>query len=95
MQLIHCALSSRSRTVALDKERVSTFLWPHRCNALINANGGVGGRPGTGGGFDSSHRPVVGTFDCFNGLSRNILLTFSCYCDNPQMPLGGEFEQKL
>ena len=43
MQLIHCALSSRSRTVALDKERVSTFLWPHRCNALINANGGVGG----------------------------------------------------
>ena len=39
------------------------------------------GRPGIGGGFDSSHRPVVGTFDRFNGLSSNILLTFSCYFD--------------
>ena len=45
-----------------------------------------GGRPGIGGGFDSSHRPVVGTFDRFNGLSSNILLTFSCYFDNPQCP---------
>ena len=45
-----------------------------------------GGRPGMGGGFDSSHRPVVGTFDRFNGLSSNILLTFSRYFDNPQMP---------
>ena len=40
---------------------------------------GGGGRPGIGGGFDTSHRPVVGTFDRFNGLSSNILLTFSCY----------------
>ena len=54
-----------------------------------------GGRPGIGGGFDSGHRPVVGTFDRFNGLSSNILLTFSCYFDNPQMPWGGAFEQKL
>ena len=54
-----------------------------------------GGRPGIGGGFDSSHRPVVGTSDCFNGLSSNILLTISCYFDNPQMPWGRAFEQKL
>ena len=54
-----------------------------------------GRRPGIGGGFDSSHRPVVGTFDRFNGLSSNILLTFSCYFDNPHMPCGGAFEQKL
>ena len=53
------------------------------------------GGPGIGGGFDSSHCPVVGTFDCFNGLSSNILLTFSYYFDNPQMPWGGAFEQKL
>ena len=39
---------------------------------------GGGGRPGIGGGFDSSHRPVMGTFDRFNGLSSNILLTLSC-----------------
>ena len=55
----------------------------------------LGGRPGTGGGFHSSHCLVVGTFDRFNGLSSNILLTFSCYFDNPQMPWGGAFEQKL
>ena len=56
-----------------------------------------GGRPGIGGGFDSSHRPVVGTFDRFNGFCTcsNILLTFSCYFDNPKMPWGGAFEQKL
>ena len=55
----------------------------------------MGGRPGIGGGFDSSHRPVVGTFDRFNGLSSNILLTFSCYFGNPLMLWGGAFEQKL
>ena len=54
-----------------------------------------GERPDIGGGFESSHRPVVGTFDRFNGFSSNILLTFSCYFDNPQMPWGGAFEQKL
>ena len=54
-----------------------------------------GGRPGIGGGFDSSHHPVVGTFDRFNGLSSNILLTYSGYFDNPQVPWGGAFEQKL
>ena len=32
------------------------------------------GRPGIGGGFDSSHRPIVGTFDRFDGLSSNISL---------------------
>ena len=53
------------------------------------------GRPGMGGGFDSSHRPVVGTFDRFNGLSSNMLLTFSCYFDNPHMPCGGAFKKKL
>ena len=53
------------------------------------------GRPGIGGGFDTSHCPVVGTFDRFNGLSSNILLTFSCYFDNPQMPCGGALEKKL
>ena len=34
-----------------------------------------GGRPGKGGGFDSNHRPLLGFFDRFNGLSSNILLT--------------------
>ena len=38
---------------------------------------------------------IQGTFDRFNGLSSNILLTFSCYFDNPQMPWGGAFDQKL
>ena len=55
----------------------------------------LGGRPGIDGGFDSSHRPVGGTFDRFNGLSSNSLLTFSCYFDNPQMPCGRAFGQKL
>ena len=41
------------------------------------------------------HRSVVGTFDCFNRLSSNILLTFSSHFDNPQMPWGGAFEQKF
>ena len=54
------------------------------------------GRPGKGGGFDSNHPPVVGFFDRFNGLSSNILLTFSCYFDNPQCPgvghLNGNFK---
>ena len=54
-----------------------------------------GGRPGIGGGIDSSHRPVVGTFDRFNGLSSNILLTFSCKFDNPQIPWGKASEQEL
>ena len=56
---------------------------------------GGGGRPDIGGGFDSSHCPVVGTFDRFNGLCSNILLTYSGYFDNPQVPWGGAFEQKL
>ena len=47
------------------------------------------GRPGKGGGFDSNHRPVVGSFDRFNGLSSNIVLTVSCYFDNPQCPGWG------
>ena len=59
-----------------------------RCIKLLRGGG-------IGGGFDSSHCPVVGTFDRFNGLSRNILLTFSCYFDDPQMPCGGAFELKL
>ena len=57
--------------------------------------GGGGGRPGIGGGFDSSYRPVLGTFDRFNGFSSNILVTFSCSFGNPQMPWGVAFEQKL
>ena len=52
-----------------------------------------GGRPGIGGGFDSGHRPVVGTFDRFNGLSSNILLTFSCYFDNSQCPGVGHLNR--
>ena len=48
----------------------------------------LGGRPGIGGGFDSSHHPIVGTFDHFNGLSSSILLTFSCYFDNPRKILA-------
>ena len=59
--------------------------WPLSLNAPINVKP-LGGRPGKGGGFDSNHRPVVGFFDRFNGLSSNILLTFSCYFDNPQCP---------
>ena len=56
----------------------------HLCvyNAPINVKP-LGGGGGIGGGFGSSHCPVEGTFDCFNGLSSNILLTFSCYFDNP------------
>ena len=61
-------------------------------NAPINVKP-LGGRPGIGGGFDSNHRPVVGTFDRFNGLCSNILLTSSGYFDNPQMLWGGAFEQ--
>ena len=57
--------------------------------------GGGGGRPGIGGVFDSSHCSVLGSFDRFNGLYSNILLTFCCYFDNPQIPSGGAFEQKL
>ena len=45
-----------------------------------------GGEAGQRGGFDSNHRPLVGFFDRFNGLPSNILLTFSCYFDNPQCP---------
>ena len=55
----------------------------------------LGGKAGPVGRFDSSRCPEVGTFDRFNGLSSNILLTFSCYFDNPQKPWGGAFEQKL
>ena len=47
---------------------------------------GGGGEARQRWGFDSSHCPVVGTFDRFNGFSSNILLTFSCYFDNPEMP---------
>ena len=62
---------------------------PHKCLMTIYAPINVkppGGRLGKGGGFDSSHRPVVGFFYRFNGLSSNILLTFSCYFDNLQCP---------
>ena len=52
-----------------------------------------GGRPGKGGGFDSNHRPVVGFFDRFNGLSSNSLLTFTCYFDNPQCPGVGHLNR--
>ena len=45
-----------------------------------------GGEAGQRRGFDSNHRPVVGFFDRFKGLSSNILLTFSCYFGNPQCP---------
>ena len=45
--------------------------------SMLSRWGGGGGRPGIGGGFDSSHHPVVGTFDRFNGFCSNILLTFS------------------
>ena len=63
---------------------------------LSRCGGGGGeGRQGIGEGFGSSYHPVVGTFDHFNGLSSNILLTFSCYFDNPQMPWVGALEQKL
>ena len=63
------------------------------CNVPINVKP-LGGRPGIGGVFDSSHRPVVGTFDRFNGFcSLNILLTFSYYFDNPQMPWGGHLNR--
>ena len=63
--------------------------------SMVSRWGGGGGRPGIGGGIDSSHRPVVGIFDRFNGLSSSILLTFSCKFDNLQMPWAKAFEQKL
>ena len=96
--------------IALKGKTCSRLLKPQKvapnaksCSKVVEHNrdrpswwaGGGGGRPGIGGGFDSSHRPVVGTFDHFNGLSSNILLTFSCYFDNQQMPCSGAFEQKL
>ena len=56
---------------------------------LSRWGGGWGGRLGIGGGFDSNHRPVVGTFDRFNGFCGNIVLTFSYHFDNPQMHWGG------
>ena len=55
--------------------------------------GGGGERPGIGGGFDSSHCPIVGTSDCFNSFCSNVLLTFSYYFDNPQMPWGGHLNR--
>ena len=84
---------SRDNLVMFVSCSITLFL-QKRSYAPINVKP-LGGRPGIGGGFDSSHRPVVGTFDRFNGLSSIILLTFSCYFDNPQMPWGGAFEQKL
>ena len=45
-----------------------------------------GGGVGKGGGFDSNYRLLVGFFDRFKGLSSNIVLTFSCYFNNPQCP---------
>ena len=63
----------------------SRILVPLMHLSMLSRWGG-GGKPGIGGGFDSSHCLVVGTFDRFNGLSSNILLTCSCYFDNPQMP---------
>ena len=47
------------------------------------------------GGLTVVSSPVVETFDNFNSLSSDILLTFSRYFDNPQIPWGGAFEQKL
>ena len=69
-------------------------------NAPINVKplgggGGGGGRPGKGGGFDCNHRPVVGFFDRFNDLSSNILLTFSCYFENPQCSGVGHLTETL
>ena len=67
--------------------------WHSYAPINVKPLGGGGGRPGMGGGFHSSRRPVVGTWgDRFNDLSSDILLTFSCYFDNPQMPWGGAFE---
>ena len=53
----------------------------------------LGGRLGIGGGFDSSHRPIVGTFDRFNGLSSNILLTFNSILTIHKCPAGGHLNR--
>ena len=48
-----------------------------------------GRRPGIGGGFDSSHRPVVGTFDCFNDVTSSIALGWGIWTETlsaVQMP---------
>ena len=71
--------SGRSNSISASYRSVGF----HCYYAPINVKPLGGGRAGKGGGFDSSRRPVVGTFDRFNGLSSNILLTFSCYFDNP------------
>ena len=79
--------STETVPVLLLKNKTTHF-WG-RNNAPINVKPlGEGGRVGgKGGGFDSNHRPVVGFCDRFNGLSSNILLTFSCYfVDSPQCP---------
>ena len=51
------------------------------------------GRPGIGGRFDSSHRPVVVTFDRFNGLSRNILLTLVAVLTTHKCPGVGHLNR--
>ena len=79
---LKCGVSSPGRIV-LGASCPDTTVFGLRFYGPINVKPLGGGRAGKGGGFDSSRRPVVGTFDRFNGLSSNILLTFSCYFDNP------------
>ena len=63
--------------------------------APINVKLLGGGRPGIGRGFDSSHCPIVGTFDRFNGLSSNILLTFVDILTIHKCPGVGHFNETL
>ena len=68
--------------------------WEYKTTyAPINVKPLGGGRPGVGGGFDGSHRPVVRTFDRFNGLSSSILLTLSCYFDKIKCPGVGHLNR--
>ena len=48
-----------------------------KINARINVTSPGRGRPGIGGGFDSSHCLTAGTFDRFNGLSSNTFFTIT------------------
>ena len=67
---IKLSLTRRAHILVSANHRMERF-----SNAPINVKP-LGGRPGIGGGFDSSHRPVVGTFDRFNDVLMTFLATF-------------------
>ena len=91
--ILHQRLPSSLKNFTTETE------WMHGLNLhimhLSMLSHWVGGRAQVGD-FTVVIIPQWGLFNgCFNSLSSDILLTFSSYFDNPQMPRGGAFEQKL